>query len=162
MQGQKRAIAEDGKILTSEALIQQMRTIEGKDFDVYWLDGNDGQVLKAFVYMNDRLICEVMEMPRYNRASIERTDADKEAIKIQSAYVASVDAFEKRQRTKIENIQIIDNTPKTVNSNFKIPNLKRFERNEEAKAILDDDNDEFEYVPNQYQSERTLTSTLWK
>ena len=162
LQGQKRAIAEDGKILTGEALIQQMRTIEGKDFDVYWLDGNDGQVLKAFVYMNDRLICEVMEMPRYNRASIERTDADKEAIKIQSAYVASVDAFEKRQRNKIENIQIIDNTPKTVNSNFKIPNLKRFERNEEAKAILDDDNDEFEYVPNQYQSERTLTSTLWK
>ena len=162
LQGQKRAIAEDGKILTGEALIQQMRAIEGKDFDVYWLDGNDGQVLKAFVYMNDRLICEVMEMPRYNRASIERTDADKEAIKLQSAYVASVDAFEKRQRNKIDNIQIIDNTPKTVNSNFKLPNLKRFERNEEAKVILDDDNEEFEYVPNQYQSERTLTSTLWK
>lgn len=162
LQGQKRAIAEDGKILTGEALIQQMRTIEGKDFDVYWLDGNDGQVLKAFVYMNDRLICEVMEMPRYNRASIERTDADKEAIKIQSAYVMSVDAFEKRQRTKIENIQIINNTPKTVNSNFKLPNLKRFERKEEPVEVFEDDNDEFEYVPNQYQSERTLTSTLWK
>ncbi|EKT4520532.1 hypothetical protein [Flavobacterium psychrophilum] len=162
LQGLKRAIAEDGKILTGEALIQQMRTIEGKEFDVYWLDGNDGQVLKAFVYLNDRLICEVIEMPRYNRAKAEQTDACKEAIKLQSAYVASVDAFEKRQRNKIENIQIIDNTPKTVNSNFRMPNLKRFERNEVPKEILDDDNDEFEYVPNQYQSERTLTSTLWK
>jgi hypothetical protein len=162
LQGRKRAIAEDGKILTGEGLIQQMRTIEGKDFDVYWLDGNDGQVLKAFVFMNDRLICEVMEMPRYNRATLERTDADVEAIKIQSAYVMSVDAFEKRQRNKIENIQIIDNTPKTVNSNFRLPNLKRFERNEVAKEILDDDIDELVYVPNQYQSERTLTNTLWK
>jgi hypothetical protein len=162
LQGQKRAIAEEGKILTGEALIQQMRIIEGKDFDVYWLDGNDGHVLKAFVYMNDRLICEVMEMPRYNRAIAERTTACHEAIKLQSAYVASVDAFEKRQRNKIENIQIIDNTPKTVNSNFKFPNLKRLEREEGPKAILDEDNDEFEYVPNQYQSKRTLTSTLWK
>lgn len=162
LQEQKRAIAEDGKILTGEALIQQMRIIEGKDFDVYWLDSNDGQVLKAFVYMDNRLICEVMEMPRYNRAIAERTNTCIEAIKLQSAYVASVDAFEKRQRNKIENIQIIDNTPKTINSNFKFPNLKRSERDEGPKAILDEDNDEFEYVPNQYQSKRTLTSTLWK
>lgn len=170
LQKKKRAIAEDGKILTGEALIQKMQTIEGKEFEVYWIDGNDGQVLKAFVYLNERLICEIMEMPRYNRAKAERKDANNplveiqndEAIKINSAYAASVDAFEKRQRSKIENIQIIDNTPKTVNSNFKLPNLKRFERNETPIEILDDDIDEFEYVPNQYQSERTLTSTLWK
>lgn len=150
LQGQKRAIAEDGKILTGEALIQQMRTIEGKELDVYWLDGNDGQVLKAFVYMNDRLICEVMEMPRYNRATAERTDADKEAIQLQSAYVASVDAFEKRQRNKIENIQIIDNTPKTVNSNFKLPNLKRFEvREDPVEVFADDTDDDMVLIPNQ-------------
>jgi hypothetical protein len=142
LQGKKRAIAEDGKILLGEALIQQMRTIEGKEFDVYWLDGNDGQVLKAFVYLKDRLICEVMEMPRYNRAKIERTDADNEAIKLQSSYVASVDAFEKRQRNRIENIQIVDNTPKTINSNFKIPNLKRFEGREEPVEVFADDNDD--------------------
>lgn len=160
LQGQKRAIAEDGKILTGEALIQQMRTIEGKEFDVYWLDGNDGQVLKAFVYMNDRLICEVMEMPRYNRAKAERKDANNplveiqndEAIKLQSAYVASVGAFEKRQRTKIENIQIIDNTPKTVNSNFKLPNLKRFEVREDPVEVFADDYD-MVFIPNQNNSQ---------
>ena len=160
LQGQKRAIAEDGKILTGEALIQQMRNIEGKEFDVYWLDGNDGQVLKAFVYMNDRLICEVMEMPRYNRAKAERKDANNplveiqndEAIKLQSAYVASVDAFEKRQRTKIENIQIIDNTPKTVNSNFKLPNLKRFEVREDPVEVFADDYD-MVFIPNQNNSQ---------
>lgn len=150
LQGEKRAIADEGKILTGEALIQQMRIIEGKELDVYWIDGNDGKVLKALVYMNDKLICEVMEMPKYNRATIERTDADYEAIKLQSAYVASVDAFEKRQRNRIENIQIIDNTPKTINSNFKIPNLKRYEARETpVEVFADDPDDEAVFVPSQ-------------
>lgn len=149
LQGQKRAIAEDGKILTGEALIQKMRIIEGKEFEVYWLDGNDGQVLKALVYLNNRVICEVMEMPRYNRAKNERTgDHQDEALKLQSAYVASVDAFEKRQRSKIEKIGIIDNSPKTVNSNFRMPNLKRFEVSEEpVEVFADDDDDDLVYVP---------------
>jgi hypothetical protein len=151
LQGQKRAIAEDGKILTGEALIQKMRIIEGKEFEVYWLDGNDGQVLKALVYLNNRVICEVMEMPRYNRAKNERTDdSHDEALKLQSAYVASVDAFEKRQRSKIEKIGIIDNTPKTVNSNFKMPNLKRYEPREETVEVFADmDDDDLIYTPKQ-------------
>lgn len=146
LQGRKRAIAENGKILTGEALIQQMRIIEGKEFDVYWLDGNEGQVLKALVYFNERFVCEVMEMPRYNRATIERTDADIDAIQLQSAYVASVDAFEKRQRNKIENIQIIDNTPKTINSNFKFKNIKRYEAREEPVEVFAEDENEDQLV----------------
>lgn len=155
LQGLKRAIAQDGKILTGEALIQQMRIIEGKEFDVYWLDNNVGEVLKALVYYDNRLICEVMEMPRYNRAKIERSEADDEAIKLQSAYVMSVDAFEKRQRNKIENVQIIDNTPKTINSNFRIPNLRRYEPKEETVEVFadDDQDDNLVYVPNQTASQ---------
>ncbi|NDP26427.1 MAG: hypothetical protein GZ087_03225 [Flavobacterium sp.] len=149
LQGKKRAIADDGKILTGEALIQQMRVIEGKEFDVYWIDGNDGEVLKALVYMNDKFICEVMEMPRYNRATIERTEADSKALKLQSAYVMSVDAFEKRQRNRIDSIQIIDNTPKTVNSNFKIPNLKRYTPEAEPVEVFadEDQDDDLVYIP---------------
>ncbi len=139
LQGKKRAIAENGNILTGEALIQQMKAIEGKEFDVYWLDANDGSVLKALVYLKDRLICEVMEMPRYNRAKVEQTEACKEAIKLQSAYVASVDAFEKRQRNNIENINIIDNTPMVLNTGFKIPNLKRFEIFDEPVEVFEND-----------------------
>jgi hypothetical protein len=87
-------------------------------------------------------------MPKYNRARIERTDADAEALKIQSAYALSVEAFEKRQRNKIENIQIIDGTPQTVNSNFKISNLKRFEVKEEPVEVFADDQDnEEEFKP---------------
>jgi hypothetical protein len=151
LQGHKRAIAEEGMILTGEALVQKMRVIEGKEFDVYWLDGNDGSVLKAIVYLNNKMICELMEMPRYNRAKIERTDEDGEALKLQSAYVASVTAFEKRQRNRIDKIQIIDNSPKTVNSNFKIPNLKRYEAREEPVEVFADETeeDDLPYQPKQ-------------
>ena len=71
--------------------------------------------------------------------------------------MASVDAFEKRQRNKIENIQIIDNTPKTINSNFRMPNLKRFEvRDEPVEIFADDEDDNLVYIPN------TNTAKGWK
>lgn len=159
LQGKKRAIAENGKILTGEALIQQMRVIEGKEFDVYWIDGNEGQVLKALVYYNERFVCEVMEMPRYNRATIERTEADNAALQLQSSYVASVDLFEKRQRSKIENVQIIDNTPKTVNSNFRFKNVKRYEAREEPAEVFADEEENEDQVP--YISQNTAVPS-WK
>jgi len=146
LQGRKRAIAEDGQILTGDALIHKMRAIEGKQVDIYWLDGNDGEVIKSLVYQGGRLICEIMEMPRYNRASIERTEADKLALELQSSYVATVESFAKSQRRSIENINIIDNTPVIVNSNFKFSNMKRYEAREEPVHVfannIDDENDE--------------------
>ena len=150
LQKQHRAIAEDGKILTGEALIQKMKLIEGKEVDVYWLDDNQGNVLKALAYLNGRLICEVMQMPKYNRATNEQTPQCKLNYALQSAYVASVEAFTKRQTQKLENIQIIDNTPKTVNSNFKFSNLKRFEVQEDPVEVFEDDQqDDLVYMPAQ-------------
>jgi hypothetical protein len=158
LQGKKRPIAENGKILTGEALIQKLRIIEGKEFDVYWLDGNEGQVLKALVYFNERFVCEIMEMPRYNRATIERTQADKEAQQLQSAYVISVDSFEKRQRNKIENVQIIDKTPKTINSNFKFKDIKRYEAREEPAEVFPDGEAEDQTL---YTPQKTMVPS-WK
>ncbi len=151
LQNQKRAIAENGKILTGEALIQKMKIIEGKELDVYWLDDNNGNVLKSLVYLRgtSKLVCEIMEMPRYNRATIERTPQDEEARKLQSSYVASVEAFARQQLNSIEKIQIINNTPTTLNSNFKFSTLKRYEAREEPAQVFEDNTQEeqFEYVP---------------
>ncbi|SCY94255.1 hypothetical protein [Flavobacterium caeni] len=158
LQGLKRAIAESGQILTGEALITKMKMIEGRELDVYWLDDNDGNVMKAFAYLRgtNRLICEIMEMPRYNRATLERTEKDEAARILQSAYVASVEAFTRQQQNRIENINIIDNTPKTVNSNFKFPTVRRFEVREETPHVFDDkEEDQFEYEPTTNNSWRT-------
>jgi len=120
-----------------------MKIIEDKEVDVYWLDGNDGTVLKALVYYKERLICEVMPMPKYNRAKAERVDGiDDKAYQLQSAYVASVEAFAKRQRNNIDNINILENTPKRQSNGFTIPNLKRFELNEEPVEVFEDENDD--------------------
>lgn len=150
LQGRKRAIAENGKILTGSALIEKMTMIEGKDIEVYWLDDNDGNVLKAYAYFNDKFVCEIMEMPRYNRATLERTGADKEARELQSAYVATIEAFTKSQLTSIESVGIIDKTPKLVNNNFKFSNIRRFEVKEPkpVEVFEDEQEDEIYYKPN--------------
>ena len=148
----KRAIAEDGKILTGEALIEKMKIIEGKELDVYWLDGNDGQVLKSLVYLRGttRLICEIMPFPKYNRSSLERTPEQERNRELQSAYVASVEGFTRSQIKRLENIGIIDNTPKLINSNFKFSNIKRYEAREEpVEVFADDPEDDLPYQPKQ-------------
>ena len=73
LQGKKRAIGLDNQICLGSSLINIMKIIEGKDIDVYWLDDNSGSVMKALAYYQGRFICEVQEMPKYNRAILERT-----------------------------------------------------------------------------------------
>lgn len=142
-----RSIAENGKILTGDALIEKMRIIEGKEIDVYWLDGNDGKVIKAMAYINNRYICELQEMPKYNRATAEQNGDDLEAYALQSAYTATVDAFARTKRNSIENIGIIDNTPKTLNSNFKFSFTRKttvVEEIEDEDLIVGSDVEELE------------------
>lgn len=143
LQGKKRAIAKNGQILTGESLIKMMKVLEGKSVDVYWLDAKDQTVLKALVYQDNRLICEVMEMPRYNRAIAERTPECHAAYTLQSSYVATVEAFGKSQKNKIENVQIIDRIPKTVNSNFSFSNMpKPYKPTQEAAHVYEDDQED--------------------
>lgn len=125
LQGKKRAIAQNGKICTGEELISVMKQIEGKDIEVYWLDAKNGSVLKALAFYDGKMICEVMEMPRYNRAILERTDADEAARTLQSAYVNTVDAFVKSQQQKIQSIGIIKTENKPIVNGFVFPGMEK-------------------------------------
>lgn len=125
LQGKKRAIAMDGQICTGESLINVMKAIEGKEITVYWLDNNQGGVLKALAYYNGKFICEVQEMPKYNRAVIERTDADEDARRIQSAYVATVESFIRRQEKQIQKINVIKPEKRATANGFFIPGVDR-------------------------------------
>lgn len=125
LQGKKRAIAFNGSIALGDNLINVLKVIEGKDIEVYWIDGHDGQVLKAIAYYQGRFICEIQEMPVYNRASIERTDADHEAREIQSSYVASVEGFIRKQEKALQRINIIHKPKPQPANGFFIPGMKR-------------------------------------
>ncbi|QDP85227.1 hypothetical protein FNJ88_06475 [Chryseobacterium sp. SNU WT5] len=128
LQGKPRAIAMDGKICLGEKLINVMKAIEGKEIDIYWLDDNQGNVMKALAFYEGRFICEVQEMPKYNRAIIERTDADEAARELQSSYVASVDGFIRSQEKSLMKINIY-HQPKPIPQNgFFIPGMKHNNR----------------------------------
>jgi hypothetical protein len=127
LQNQFFLLGEDGRIAYSEKLIRLMEQVEGKDIDVYWLDGNDGSVMKAHVYLHgtDRYICEAVAKPTYNRARIEQTPEDMANLEAMSKYVASVDGFVNSRKRSIDKITVIDNRPKTLNNKFQINGMRR-------------------------------------
>ncbi len=137
LQGLKRALALDGAICTGEALINLMRQLEGNSFDVYWLDDNQGNVLKAFVYVNDKMICELLEMPKYNRATYERTDADNDARSLQSAYVATVEAFSAKQSKRLQPVVVQKLQQQTFDSRFTFSSRKVYEPQEHDAEVFE-------------------------
>jgi hypothetical protein len=120
-------IGEDGKIAYSSRLIFLMEQIEGKEVDVYWLDGNDCEIMKALVYMHgtDLFICEAVKKPSHNKAQIERTPEDIVNYTAMAKYVSSVDAYINRKKKEINKVTVIDNTPKTLNNKFQISGLRK-------------------------------------
>lgn len=125
LQGKKRAIGLDNQICLGSSLINIMKTIEGKDIDVYWIDDNHGNVLKALAYYQERFICEVVEMPKYNRAKIERTENCEKAREIQSSYVSTVESFIKKQEKSLQKINIIHKPKPKPQNGFFIPGFNR-------------------------------------
>ncbi|CEN50130.1 hypothetical protein CCAN11_2090016 [Capnocytophaga canimorsus] len=119
-----------------------MKQIEGKEFDVFWLDDNEGNVLKAIVYQNGRYVCEVQEMPKFQRAKAEQTEQDLINKALQDAYTMTVIRFAERQSKAIESIGIVSVAPKPKRL-FQIKGLKRYEaENEENEVEILGDFDE--------------------
>lgn len=112
-------IGDRGVLLTDEHLINVMSRIEGRDITVYWLDGHDGEIIKAHVYMGDTYICEAIPKPKYNRAVIEQTEEDLKNRELMSKYVAVIEAYRKDAISKLERLVVVDNRVVTVNDKFK-------------------------------------------
>jgi hypothetical protein len=145
LQNQEFLLGQDGKIAFSNDLVKLMTQVEGKELDIYWLDGNDGQVMKALVYLKDssQFVCEAVAKPRYNRARIEQTADDARNRELMSMYVASVDGWIRERKNELEHITVIDNRPKTINNKFKMPGLHDEEPDEErAPEVLDEPEEE--------------------
>ncbi|MCZ2393383.1 MAG: hypothetical protein LC105_05985 [Chitinophagales bacterium] len=121
LQKQDYWLGHDGEIATGQPLIQLLKQIEGRDVEVYWLDDNYGNVLKALVFLNGTQICEALPIPEFNRASIERTEQDKLNMKIQFAYINTVETFLKARKAEIDPVIFIDHRQHVVNNNFKMP-----------------------------------------
>jgi hypothetical protein len=119
-------LGHNGLIAYSDNLIRLMDQVEGRDIDVYWLDDNEGKVMKGIVYLrgDDRPICEAIAKPGYNRARIEQTPEDEANRLSMSKYVASVDGYINNKKRSIDRVTIIDNRPTTLNNKFQIAKPK--------------------------------------
>jgi hypothetical protein len=146
LQGSEFLLGDDNEIYTGENLIHLMKQIEGRSVDAYWLDDNNGGVLKALIFLGDKCICEALPKPTYNRATIERTAKDENNRAIMSAYVATIEGFMRKKAAGIDNVLVIDNRPKTINNKFVIPGLKATTVSDDKVEILPDLPDEDDYV----------------
>lgn len=151
-------LGENGHICTGSDLISKMKRAEGKQLQVYWLDGNDGNILKAHIYIGDEYIGEAISKPRYNRAKIEQTQEDLQNRDLMSQYVATIEGYMRKQKGAIEPVAIIDKTPVTLNTGFRISGIKRYEAVEEMAEVIEEETNENEYN----YAPATTTATGWR
>ena len=120
-------LGDQGEIATGDSLIKLMKQVEGKTLDIYWLDNNEGGVLKALVYLKNELryICEACPKPTYSRAVIEQNEDDKKGRKLMTRYVATIENFRKRQVRSLEPVTVLDHRSTSKSDSFKIDGLKR-------------------------------------
>jgi len=140
-------LGDNGKVAAGPYLINFMKQVEGEKVDIYWLDDNDGGILKALIYIGDQYICEAVPQPTYARAIIERTPEDSDAMDAMSKYVSTITGFMKQQRNTIDKVMIIGQPTKVLNNGFKIRGLAAPITEEVDAEILPEVNDDFELVP---------------
>ena len=131
-------LGDHGEIYTGERLINLMKRVEGKTIDIYWLDGNDGKILKALIYIGDQYICEALPKPSYQKAKIEQTPDDLAKREVMSKYAATIEGYMTRKRNELEPVTVIDNRPMTLNNKFQIPGLKRVVENNEPVEVIEE------------------------
>ncbi len=130
LQGSECLLGENGQLCFGDRLIDLMKHIEGENIDVYWLDGNNGTIIKALVYLGKTLICEAVPKPIGKRAVIEQTEQGKINYELMSKYVATIEAYGRRRKKSIDAVTIIDNTP-APEKKFIMPGLKQRVANRE-------------------------------
>jgi hypothetical protein len=147
LNNQEFLLGEDGKVSSGKRLIQLMTEVEGCNIIIYWIDDNEGKVLKAHIYTGSQYICEAVAKPKYQKARIEQTPEDFAAREIMSSYVATIDLFMKDRKSDVEEVIVIKNTLPTITNNlFKINGLKRVVEKENETEFLPEPDDELEVI----------------
>lgn len=139
-----------GEVALDDDLVRLMKYVEGKEFTIYWLDGNDGNVLKAMIYYDDLMLCDLVPHPEYARSVHER-DQDGELNRtLMSAYENTVNRFMAQRKREIDQVLIIDSRKKTLNSTFQITGRNRYTANSNTPEEVFTDNTEngFDYHSN--------------
>lgn len=158
LQSKEWVLGDNNEIYTGEKLITLLKQVEGKDINIYWLDDLEGDVMKALIYKEDRLICEALAKPVSARASIEATAENYKAREIMSRYRNTVTQFSQMQKNNIDKVVVIDNRPKMLNNKFQIPGIKNFEPRKTPVVVHTEEIKEVEEIYN--PNKKTITRGL--
>ncbi|OJV30479.1 MAG: hypothetical protein BGO32_08790 [Bacteroidetes bacterium 37-13] len=125
LQGKQRVIGFESQVALGDTLLNVMSEIEGEEVQVFWLDDNEGKVLKAHVHnMEGRFICELLDELPFHRAKLEQTDRCRENERLTAAYRATVEGYAHRMGKAINQTIIIENEqPKS--KRFSIAGIER-------------------------------------
>jgi hypothetical protein len=144
-------LGQNNEVTTGNDLITLMRELEGSEIDIYWLDDNQGGVLKALIFKGTRYVCEAIAKPTYNRAKSEWTDKDLKNREVMSKYVMTIEAYANRQRKALDTVTIINNEPERPQT-FTIPGLKSDKvthSNKPADTMPDTEEEDYDNLPAQ-------------
>lgn len=161
LQYKDRVVGHNGEVALGKTLIGIMSRIEGLEVDVYWLDDNDGHVLKAMAFDSEgRYVCEILSDLGYGRSKLERTEEDKENRTLMSAYEATVQGYINRGTKAVDPITILPvEQATTERGGFKIRGSEHYKpSNSSGKELppLDDTDETTEKTPN---TDRTSTAS---
>lgn len=135
LQGKHRVVGIGGEVALGDDLLNIMRRIEGRDVMVYWLDGNDGQVMKALVYDSEGdYVCELLGDLSYQKAKLEQTDDDRRNRELMSAYANTVQSYIRRTAQSIEHLELIERPVATASQRFRMDGLTRYTPRTERTA----------------------------
>ena len=135
LQGREYLLGMNGNVAIGQNLIKLMQRIEGRDILVYWLDDNNGDVMKAYAYENETLVCELIAKPTYKRARVERGESDELANATMSAYVATVNSYAKEIRKSIDGVTVIKKEVAKTTGGFSIRRNKAKMNYDEHRTI---------------------------
>jgi hypothetical protein len=110
----------DGVICAGDKLINLMRQVEGRDITIRYIDTNHGEILKAYIYMDDRFICEAIPQPGYHRAKIDQDEHDLINRELMSKYVTTIESFANRHKKGLDKLTIVDHRPVTIGNSFTV------------------------------------------
>ncbi|WP_017258435.1 hypothetical protein [Pedobacter arcticus] len=146
LQGLHRVVGFNGEVALGEILIQILQKIEGQTVQLYWLDDNEGDVLKALVYdLQGTQICELLGDLEYSRGKLESKDSDKDYRSIMSAYEATVQGYINRNAKEINSITIIDEEVKPARKNrLQFKNVEQYRPADKPAEMLAPIESEFE------------------
>lgn len=141
----------DGVICAGDRLINLMKQVEGRDITIKYLDNNYGEILKSYIYVDDRFVCEAVPQPGYRRAKIDQDEHDLINRELMSKYVMTIESFANRHKKGLDKLTIIDNRPVTIGNSFSIfdPNgntPKEYIPATEPAKVLSNIESEFEPV----------------